>query len=253
MPAKPISQHNTEISLNAASWDKKPLLQKIYTRFYQEIATALGSTDGKGILEIGSGIGAIKTVLPKCITSDIFSNPWLDRRENAYNINFPDSSLNGVVLFDVWHHLEYPGSVLQELARIVRPGGRVVLFEPAMGLLGKLVYGIFHHEPLGLGDTISWNAPSSPPPLRYYAAQGNCWRMFKKKELPLEKLSPFSICQIQSFSALSYVASGGFSKPQLYPTQLYTSLARIEKILDRIPILFATRIMVVLEKEHRHS
>lgn len=249
MRTKPVSQHNREISQNARSWEKKPLLRIVYGSFYREIAEALNTTDGEGVLELGSGIGAIKEILPHCTTSDIFENPWLDRVENAYALNFPADSLKGLVLFDVWHHLQYPGSALKEFARVLRPGGRVAIFEPAMGLAGKLIYGMFHHEPLGLRLPIEWEPqPGMRPPLNYYAAQGNCWRTFFRKTEPITNYPIFHQVSIRLMSAITYVASGGFSKPQLYPTLLYPFVAQLERIFDQTPKLFATRMLVILEK-----
>jgi hypothetical protein len=48
-------------------------------------------------------------VIPECVTTDIFPNPWLDRVENAYALNFADASVGNLILFDVFHHLEFPG------------------------------------------------------------------------------------------------------------------------------------------------
>jgi len=249
MHEKPLTQHNTEIGLNAASWSKKPLLREIYTNFYHEIAATLGSSNGKGILELGSGIGAIKTVLPDCITSDIFINPWLDRIENAYDLKFDACSLEGIVLFDVWHHLQYPGLALKEFTRVLKPGGRVILFEPAMGLLGRIVYGCFHHEPLGLTKQIQWSPPlGEKPTLKYYAAQGNCWRMLHQLSFRNHILSSFDIIDTKFFSAWTYIVSGGFSKPQLLPTCTYPALRLLEKVTDKLPLIFATRMLVSLQR-----
>lgn len=249
MRDKPLTQHNTEISSNLKSWENKPLLRKIYARFHEEIALALGTSTGKDILELGSGVGAIKSTLPECITSDIFKNPWIDRVENAYNLNFPDDSLNGIILFDVWHHLEYPGLALKEFSRVLREGGKVVLFEPAMGWLGRLVYGCFHHEPLGLDKSITWEPEAGQQAaLNYYAAQGNCWRMFHNKSGPVNNYPVFDLTDKKLMSAITYIASGGFSKPQMYPTAFHPLILRIEWVLDKAPSIFATRMLVVLTK-----
>jgi len=56
-----------------------------------------------------------------------------------------------------------------------------------------------------------------------------------------------SIKTIQ-LSAIAYAASGGYSKPQLYPTALLPLIKRLEKVLDLFPALFATRLPVILEK-----
>jgi hypothetical protein len=55
--------------------------------------------------------------------------------------------------------------------------------------------------------------------------------------------------QRKRLSALSYVASGGYSKPQLYPDRIYPFLRAIEPTLERFPMLFSTRALVVLEKK----
>jgi SAM-dependent methyltransferase len=243
-----LDQHNVEIAQNRRYWESKPLLQALYREFYVSIAKALKTEDGRDVLELGSGIGAIKTVLPRCQTSDIFPNPWLDRVESAYSIRAESSSLSGLVLFDVWHHLEYPAAALNEFARVLKPAGRLVIFDPAMGMLGRLIYGLFHHEPVAMSRSIDWTMPVGAPPLRYYAAQGNCWRMFIKGERPAGVFSDFRIDDVRVFSALSYVASGGFSKPQLFPTRALPAVRSIERVLDKAPRAFGTRMMVTLER-----
>ena len=92
-------------------------------------------------------MGRIKDVIPQCVTTDLFPNPWLDRQENCYQLSFADGSVSHLILFDVWHHLRYPGTALREFHRVLAPGGRLILFEPAASWVGRLVYHFFHHEP----------------------------------------------------------------------------------------------------------
>ena len=282
MPDIDIAQHNLEIHANRAAWERKPALRRIYRAFYDEIAAAL-PRDVPGLtVELGSGMGNIKEVLPDCITTDIFPNPWLDRVENAYALNFPDHSVARLILFDVWHHLQYPGAALREFRRVLAPGGAVVLFEPAMGLLGRAVYGLFHHEPLGLGQPIAWDIPPNFDPTQqtYYAAQGNCWRLVRstlslpavslsnpskgrsalnspavnpsnpsKNPLPAA-LAGWQIPRVQYYPALPYLLSGGFRGPQLFPDFALPILQALDKILRPFPTLTAARMLVVLRPQN---
>jgi SAM-dependent methyltransferase len=244
-----LEQHNIEIFENRELWEKKPLLRRVYAQFYREIARRLNPDLPGLIVELGSGMGNIKEHCPQCITSDIFPNPWLDRVENAYHLSFGDGELSHLILFDVWHHLRYPGMALQEFSRVLAPGGRIIVFDPAMGLIGRFVFGHFHHEPLGLEEKIEWNAPDgfSGREPEYYAAQGNASRVFGSAAFN-EQLRMWRIAEVKYFSGLAYVASGGFRGPQLYPERLWPFLNLIDSALSRIPKI-ASRMLVVLERK----
>jgi Methyltransferase domain len=243
-----IHRHNIELHENCRSWERKAVLRKVYEGFHRQISEWCRHDLSGPTVEIGSGLGQIKTVIPDCITTDILPNPWLDRTENAYRLSFGDASTANLILFDVWHHLRYPGTALLEFRRVLAAGGRVIIFDPCMSLLGLIVYGLFHHEPLGLNNPIRWCAPENWDATNadYYAAAGNAWRVFCRSSC--FDLGGWQIVSVQRTAALSYVASGGFRGPQLYPSILLPLLQGIDAILDRVPLLFATRLLVVLEK-----
>jgi SAM-dependent methyltransferase len=244
-----ITQHDIEIQANLDRWNAKPLLRNIYREFHQQIANHVLPSDRGLTVELGSGIGNIKEVIPHCIRTDLFPNPWIDRTENAYKLSFEDCTVANVILFDVFHHLRYPGTALKELARVLVPGGRVIIFDPCMSLLGLGVYGIGHHEPISVFDAITWGAPAGwkVEDDSYYAAQGNAYRVFfaPPHQYPLDNMR---ILVKKRFSAISYVASGGYGKAQLYPDALYSFMKVVDNLADFLPILFATRLLVVLEK-----
>jgi hypothetical protein len=243
-----LEQHNIEIHENREHWNRKPLLRKVYSQLYREIARRVNSEIPGLIVELGSGMGNIKEHLPGCITTDVFPNPWLDRVENAYSLSFDDRTLSHLILFDVWHHLQYPGDALREFSRVLSDRGRILIFEPAMGVLGKLVFGRFHHEPLGLDDQIQWDAPVSFPRDNpgYYAAQGNASRIFGAAEFR-SRLDGWRVSEVQYYSALAYLGTGGFRGRQLYPEFLLPLFRSVDEMLSRFPKL-ASRMLVVLEK-----
>jgi len=242
-------QHNVEIHENRWHWERKPLLRKVYSQFGREIAKRVDPTLPGLVVELGSGMGNLKEHLPHCITTDMFPNQWLDRVEDAYNLTFPAATVGHLILFDVWHHLQYPGTALRECYRVLTEHGKVIIFEPAMGVFGRLVFGHFHHEPLGFNEKIQWEAPASfiRERLGYYAAQGNASRVFGSNAFRAQ-LRSWRVAEVSYFSALAYLGTGGFRGPQLYPIAALPLLNRLDSFLSRFPSL-ASRMLVVLEKQ----
>lgn len=249
-PALPLEQHNIEILRNREVWKCKPLLRQIYRDFYQTIASRLTTGITGATVELGSGMGSIKEVIPHCVTTDLFPNPWLDRQENAYSLSFADGSLANLILFDVWHHLRYPGTALRECHRALAPGGRLIIFDPAASWTGRFVYHFFHHEPVGLNEPVTWDAPVrfSPGDADYFAAQGSATRMFWWGEAR-NRLVGWRVAEITPVASFAYFASGGFSRRSLGGKFLHTLVRGLDKVAAFAPRLFAARLLVVLEKE----
>jgi len=213
------------------------------------IAKQLSNLPDGRIVELGSGLGNIHEVIPNCIRTDLFPYPWIDQIENAYKLSFTDESVSDLILTDVFHHLKYPGTALGKFYRVLPKGGRVIMMEPCMSALGLVVYGAFHTEPIAVRKKIEWLAPEgwSAEEIDYYAAQGNATRVFVGKKFR-SLLKDWRSIKTIRLSAISYAASGGYSAPQFYPTAILPLLREMEKILDLFPALFATRLLVILEK-----
>ena len=245
-----IEQHNIEIHENREAWKKKPVLREVYANFYRQIAANLAMTAGDfKNLELGSGMGNVKQFIPDCITSDIFTNSWLDRMENAYSLSFADGSLANLILFDVWHHLEYPANALAEASRVLKPGGRLLVMDPAMSAAGRFVYGLFHHEPLGFANRFQARpvAIGNPAELPYFAAQSSAHRLLVHREEP-ELLVDWSLVKVLKITSFAYLASGGFRGRQLYSDNLLPMIRAVDRLLGIFPSLFAARLLIVLEK-----
>lgn len=224
----------------------------MYGEFYRLIAERVAGGPAGPIVECGSGIGNLKGVIPEAVATDLFPNPWIDRTENIFRLSMADESTAALILFDVFHHLEYPGTALRELHRVLRPGGRLILMEPAAGWLGRLALGLFHHEPLALRAPITWVAPSGwdSTSHRYYAAQGNAWRVFRGKENPT-LLEGWVLREVVYLPALRWLLCGGFRGPQLCPRWLAPLVEWLERVMAFFPTVTATRMLVVLEKTPR--
>jgi SAM-dependent methyltransferase len=277
----PLGQHQTEIERNRRAWDSKPLLREVYGSFYRRIIGLMDRSLPGRIVEIGSGIGNLKSHLPEAISTDLFSNPWLDLVCDAYELPFVTGSLSHLILFDVLHHLQRPNAFLREARRALRAEGRLILFEPYISLSSLPVYGLLHHEPVGLGRPIDLS--DAAPDLRgYYAAQGNATRLFFRQGRTLlgqssrseptncgrdaqprvhadQRVGPawvagsggwpagWRVFHREAMSSFCYLLSGGFSKPAFYPGRWLSRLQRLDAVLSRWPRLFGARCLVGLK------
>jgi ubiquinone/menaquinone biosynthesis C-methylase UbiE len=234
---------------NRKIYKNKDLIKIIYNNYYKKVKKNIYISNNKKILELGSGGGNIKKVIKECTTSDQFKNENIDRIENIYKINFKKKSISNIILIDVFHHLQFPSLALKEIHRVLIKNGRIIMVEPAMGFIPRIVYKIFHYEPNGFNLKIKWNniPKKIPSSNQYFAAQSMPWRAFFLKELNLK--SKYSIKLIKPFSDFAFLLSGGYSYKALYPKILYSLIKLIDKILTSISIrIFSARMLIVLEK-----
>src|SRR5207253_10823581 len=137
-PADPLNNY-------ADVWDRKPVLRAVYQDFYDRLAAECrpGVT-----IEIGGGIGNLKQRLTDVIATDIQSAPWLDCVADAQRLPFAAASATNIVMVDVLHHLQFPVVFFREAERVLCPGGRVLMVEPAITWGSTLFYRALHHEPV---------------------------------------------------------------------------------------------------------
>jgi SAM-dependent methyltransferase len=239
-----IDKHQFEILKNKQTWESKRLLRIIYAMFYHQITKLIDPTIEGKVVELGSGIGNLKLVIPHAVCTDLFPNPWLDAVCNAYSMPFENRSISHLVLFDVFHHLERPKVFFKEAGRVLTQNGRVIIFDPYISAASIAVYGLLHHEP------VAWNAVidlSDQPPLseRYYAAQGNATRLFFRQETT-NWIGNWKVFHREAIVSYSYLFSGGYSKPAFYPEKALPFVQRIDAVLSRWPSLFAARCIIGL-------
>ena len=241
----PLEQHQAEIGKNLRNWEAKPLVQEIYADFYRRIVALIDPQVPGRIVEIGSGIGNLKSRLPQALATDLFPNPWLDLVCDGYELPFRNGTISHLVLFDVFHHLRAPNAFLNEARRVLTPAGRVILFEPYISLGSLPAYGLFHHEPVAWRQPIDL-ADSLSRPRDYYAAQGNATRLFFQKEI-LRWPGGWNVFHAEAFSCFHYLLSGGYSKRALYPAGWLERLRRWDEKLSRWPRLVGGRCLVGLK------
>ena len=230
------------------SWNKKPVLRAIYSDLYQKIENVALAGD---TLEIGGGIGNFKIGSSRIIRSDIQHSEGLDVVADAQTLPFDNEVFSNIVLFDVLHHLQCPLLFFAEAQRILKPGGRVIMVEPGITPVSKLLYKMGHEEPVEMGwdmnDLCKIDADKNP----YDSNQAIPTILFKRDpQLFLAAVKGFKINSSDWLSLFAYPLSGGFKSWSLLPCRWVSLILKIEeKLLPFLGFLMAFRLMVVLEKE----
>lgn len=240
-----IPRHEQEVDTNRQVWDRKPLLRNAYASLYRHMDTAMDRTLPGANLEIGSGIASLRSSIGGVLMTDSFVRPWLDIALDAYRLPLRDASVANLIAVDVFHHVARPLALLQDAHRALVPGGRVIFLEPYISLLGWLVYGPLHDEPIAMHAPIDWSR--EPIGAGYYAAQANATRLFFGREHNRWS-DRWSLVHAARFASFEYVLSGGFSRPAFYPRVAAPILRTIDRVCSRLPVLFAVRCVVALQK-----
>ncbi len=207
---------------------QKEFLRRHYRDYYRQLGRRLDAGGGRRVVELGSGSGFIKAVLPDAVTSDVLALPGVDLCFSALEMPFRDASVDAFVMVNVFHHLPDVHRFLSEAVRTLKPGGRVVMIEPVNTPLARLVNRNFHHEPFE--PEASWEFDGARP---LWDANGALpWIVFSRDRQRFERQFPaLSIVALEPWSPLRYLLSGGVSMRQLVPSWAYRLIRGLDRLL----------------------
>jgi SAM-dependent methyltransferase len=230
-------------------WETKASIRLLYRDFHRQL---LDSCPAGRILDIGSGTAHIKESSPDIVSTDILPFPGIDVVADAHRLPFSADLFSGVVMLDVLHHLERPIEFLEEASRVLKPGGRLAMIEPAMTTVARRFYDYFHDEPVHMDvdpfadvaidpDRDPFDANQAIPTLLFAtpAARGR-----------IEQVIPsLRVRSVKWLSLFAYPMSGGFQSWSLMPAALVRPVLTLEqKVPEAIRRQIAFRMMIVLER-----
>jgi SAM-dependent methyltransferase len=228
-----------------SKWRSSLGLRKVYGAIYERMRQF--AEEGSW-LEVGSGIGVASEFLPRVVKSDIAETGHVDRVVDAYAI--PQENWDAIFGLDVFHHLRQPRRFLDSAAEALKPGGRLILAEPAATPLGCIFYGLCHHEPM--------RKELVQPPYEFpLEADGSFANMAMATVLLAGEVDEVEAVigprwrrvECVHSDLLAYPFSGGFSRPQMLPTFLIAGLIAVEKKLPQwLMKRLGLRVTIVLER-----
>lgn len=133
---------------NAGEWDTIRSLHIDEAEVEAALLAALGNLEGKRILDIGTGTGRVLELLGKTAAEGVgvdmsremlaVARARLQRAELAnclvrqadmYQLPYPDAAFDVITLHQVLHYAEKPETAIAEAARLLAPGGTLLVVD----------------------------------------------------------------------------------------------------------------------------
>lgn len=208
---------------------RKKFLKKLYVEWYTSILNHTAGLPSGKIVEIGSGGGFLKELNPEIITSDILPFPHCDLTFGGEQMPFENNELSAILMIDVLHHIPNCRSFFKEAQRVLKPGGKIIMIEPANTPFSRLIFQNFHHENFDT-KTRNWDFPTSGP---LSGANGALpWIIFTRDYTDFQKEFPYLTREkIILHTPFAYLASGGLTFKTPFAGWMFKPFRFIESTL----------------------
>ncbi len=215
------------------------------------------SPDANGI-EVGAAAGfSKKFIKSKNFKISDFSNyEHLDFKNiDAQATGFEDNEFDFVISSNMIHHIPFPIKFFNEMHRILKKGGKLIIFDAHCSILLQLVLILMKHEGFDFTKNVwSLNEPSTGINDPWSGNSAIPYLIFKEKKVFEENLGEkFNLRYIKTCECLLFLNSGGVTSKTFYvPLNFFflNILKYIDKLLTLLfPKIFALGYKIVLEKK----
>ena len=213
--------------------------------------------DDKGI-EVGSAAGFSKRFI-KCRNfkiSDFSNHDHLDFKNiDAQKTGFENNEFDFVISSNMIHHLPFPLKFFDEMYRILKPNGKLIIFDAHCSFLLQLVLIFMRHEGFDFTKNV-WdkNTPATDADDLWAGNSSIPYLIFSDKAQFKKNLGDkFNIKYKINCECLLFLNSGGVTSKTLYlplPNFFLKFISYLDKFLSFIaPNIFSLAYKVVLEKK----
>lgn len=209
------------------------------------------------VVELGSGIGVSRDFIKKgrLILTDVVKNPWIDMQVDALHMSFNDSSIDVLILNNVFHHISRPKLFLLDSLRVLKIGGYILIQDYNLSFFSRLTLHILGLEGYSLTSHIYDIHEMCSDENDNWSANCALSRLFFDDKKSFQKnISGFTIEKDSLSEFFTFILSGGVSGKTITIPLSWKILMILDKIdallVHLFPLIFAFQRQVVLRKIH---
>lgn len=207
-------------------------------------------------MEVGAGTGLSKLFIKSghFLLTDFSNDEWLDEKNvDAIKTPFPERSFDFIVSSNMIHHVPYPARFFEEMSRILKPGGVLLIQEINASFFMRAILKIMRHEGYSFEVNV-WNRDEvCTDPDDLWSANCAIPNLLFDDAKEFQKNIPYFSVEKMSFTEFFiFLNSGGvIAKTSFIPLPFF--LLNILKFIDNVlitffPQVFALQRQVVLRK-----
>lgn len=213
------------------------------------------ATDERGV-ELGCGPGFARDFI-RCrelVLTDCAEYEWLDvKNVDALATPFPDARFDFALTVNVIHHIAYPLRFFREMARIIRPGGRLIIQDVHCSIFLRLALRVQRHEGYDFDVDVFDESAVCTDPQDPWAGNNAIVDMLFADEPRFFSAVPELTRVHRSYSEfLTLLNSGGVVAQTAYlplPAPVMRVVDRFDRWLtNAFPQQFASQVQLVLQR-----
>jgi SAM-dependent methyltransferase len=208
-------------------------------------------------IEIGSGISASKNFIKAkmFLTTDFIDSAWLDvKNVNALATPFLNDSQDFVVASNMIHHLAKPFDFFNEVWRILKPGGILLIQEVHTSLFMRLILRIMRHEGFDERTNVFDKSTICNDPCDLWSANCSIPKLLFNEDFA-KNYCGWKVVHDRKVEFLIFLNSGGVTAKTLYfplPMIVLKFFSYIDYLLIKVaPDIFALQRQIVVQKTIR--
>ncbi|MDP2660833.1 MAG: bifunctional 2-polyprenyl-6-hydroxyphenol methylase/3-demethylubiquinol 3-O-methyltransferase UbiG [Dehalococcoidia bacterium] len=210
-------------------WDTGDVLTQITPSRFEYIRSVLGNLAGRQVLDLGCGGGLLSEPLARAgarvegvdLSLASLSQARRHAEQGSLHVHYSqaqaealpykDDSFDTVIAFDVLEHLSNLGMAIEEVSRVLRPGGRLIYDTMNRTFISRVVV-IWIGENLWKGGppkgTHAWGSLIPPKRLLDLLCRNGIADIEMRGFLPLPDLKGRLRMRLSPFKGISYAGYG---------------------------------------------